>query len=451
MSREKSDVICPVEKNGGNSADFDSIEREIETLREENERYRNMFAKQTNFFIQLHKRITGEQISNAVPIEEIALRTYGYLDNILASVPGHVFWMDRNNVYLGCNRAMAESGHLSSRAEIIGKTNRELPWQDAANAIDAENEEIMLSGKKVQSEDVGEVVRGEQRYIATIVTEKSPLYSENGEVIGLIGVGIDITDRKRAQELEVQHQAAQEVIRVTNMILGSVAHELRTPLTAIGIQIDYLSAALASSKKTAAEKEAQCAATIKTVKEVVHSSAYVVNELLTKIRCFATGEVPPLDVQLASIAVDIQKVLEIYPFKDEAEKNLIKVDYANQFYYLGKPVLTRHAISNLIKNALRIVKDAGKGEVTISMRANEGFNELVLRDTGKGIAPERIAGIFDAFKSTSKSGKGTGLGLPFCKMVMQSFNGDITCNSVFGEYTEFVLSFPKYEDQIEEE
>ena len=58
-----------------------------------------------------------------------------------------------------------------------------------------------------------------------------------------------------------------------------------------------------------------------------------------------------------------------------------------------------------------------------------------------GISVNVLKSLFQSFHSHSKSG--TGLGLAFCKMTMESYGGNITCNSKEGEYTEFVLSFPK--------
>jgi CheY-like chemotaxis protein len=65
----------------------------------------------------------------------------------------------------------------------------------------------------------------------------------------------------------------------------------------------------------------------------------------------------------------------------------------------------------------------------------------VVRDTGPGIAQERIANLFEEFHSFGKT-EGTGLGLAFCRRVMHVFGGDIACHSVYGKFTEFTLTFP---------
>jgi signal transduction histidine kinase len=67
------------------------------------------------------------------------------------------------------------------------------------------------------------------------------------------------------------------------------------------------------------------------------------------------------------------------------------------------------------------------------------YENLALRDTGKGIQEKYMNRIFDPFYTSRPTGQGTGLGLAFCKEVLNSFAGNITCKSIYGEYTEFTL------------
>lgn len=71
----------------------------------------------------------------------------------------------------------------------------------------------------------------------------------------------------------------------------------------------------------------------------------------------------------------------------------------------------------------------------------KNLNILIFKDTGKGISKENISHIFRKFYSRTKYG--TGIGLSFCKMVMESLGGEIKCKSQEGKFTEFRLCFPK--------
>jgi signal transduction histidine kinase len=97
----------------------------------------------------------------------------------------------------------------------------------------------------------------------------------------------------------------------------------------------------------------------------------------------------------------------------------------------------------LLKNAFKIIYEEGKGKITISFKQTQENNQLIFTDTAKGISKDLLPTIFDIFVTQDQTHKGAGLGLAFCKMVMQAYGGKITCKSQKGKYTTFILSFPK--------
>lgn len=66
-----------------------------------------------------------------------------YLDNILRNTPGSIYWKDKEGRYLGCNAFQASMAGVSSAAEMIGKTDYELPWKKSADVIRATDKRIM--------------------------------------------------------------------------------------------------------------------------------------------------------------------------------------------------------------------------------------------------------------------------------------------------------------------
>ena len=100
-----------------------------------------------------------------------------------------------------------------------------------------------------------------------------------------------------------------------------------------------------------------------------------------------------------------------------------------------------HILFNLLKNASYFIKKAGEGNIKIWTGTQGPTIELHFKDTGTGIEPQVLKHIFTPFYITQDNG--TGVGLSFCKNVIQSFNGDIVCRSEVSRYTEFVLTFPK--------
>lgn len=93
---------------------------------------------------------------------------------------------------------------------------------------------------------------------------------------------------------------------------------------------------------------------------------------------------------------------------------------------------------------MQLRRKAG-GDITIYASSDEDGNYLHVRDTGCGIPTHHMPRIFEDFYSSKTSRTGTGLGLSFCKKVMESFGGSIRCHSEEGVYTEFILSFPLVE------
>jgi signal transduction histidine kinase len=88
----------------------------------------------------------------------------------------------------------------------------------------------------------------------------------------------------------------------------------------------------------------------------------------------------------------------------------------------------------LLKNAF---KHSGSNS-TVSISTKD--NSLIFSDNGSGISPDDLAHIFNRF--FTKHSNSTGLGLAFCKMVMEALNGSIKCTSELGKGTTFILNFP---------
>ena len=366
-----------------------------------------------------------------------------YLEKLLDAAPGNVYCKEKGK-FIYCNNNLANIFKLQSHKDVFGKTDYDFMSKELADITMLNDKIIMETGKGTIIEEKGLSVDGEP---ATYLTNKIPLRNMSNKVVGIVGISIDITDRKKAEELHLKHEAAKKVISFTNRIAGSIAHELRTPLAIINTQADLQNMML-SSDKPQHEKDDIYKQVIKNTKDTIKSSAYVIDDMLIKIRSFSQGKIEST-FNTISITTDIEEFLSTYPFK-ENEQKLVKLknfdSLENRFKYLGDSILTKHMFSNLLKNSLYAIKETEKGKVTIELKAGDTkdkFNYLIFKDTASGIAPECIDKIFNHFESKKGTSGGTGLGLSFCKMVMETYGGDIICRSKLGEYIEFVLSFPK--------
>ncbi|MCP3659281.1 MAG: HAMP domain-containing histidine kinase, partial [Bacteroidetes bacterium] len=116
----------------------------------------------------------------------------------------------------------------------------------------------------------------------------------------------------------------------------------------------------------------------------------------------------------------------------------VEVDLRNDFLIQLPKAQFSFVLSNLIRNAF---KHGGPTKVEI----NSENNKLIIRDDGKGIPEENQERIFQMGYTTGKKGESSGIGLWFSKIIVNSFNGEISCNSSQGlnSYTEFTIKFPE--------
>ena len=126
------------------------------------------------------------------------------LDSVIRATPVRVFWKDQELRYLGGNELFAQDAGLKRADELVGKSDFELSWRDQAEQYRANDLEVLRSGTpKLNIEEPQTTPDG--RTIC-LHTSKVPLYGEDGTLIGVLGVYLDITDRKRAEE-QIRHLA----------------------------------------------------------------------------------------------------------------------------------------------------------------------------------------------------------------------------------------------------
>lgn len=135
-------------------------------------------------------------------------------ETVLSNVPASIFWKDRNSVYLGANQHFAEDTGLRNPDELIGKIDYDLTWrQEEADFYRQCDRQVMDSGQPLLNiEESQRQAHGKAVYL---LTNKVPLRDESGEIYGMLGIYMDITDRKQAEiRLETLFNAAADSIFV---------------------------------------------------------------------------------------------------------------------------------------------------------------------------------------------------------------------------------------------
>ncbi len=131
--------------------------------------------------------------------EAALLKSKNLLQSIVENVPGGVFWKDRDLRYLGCNTQFARNSGHTRPSELVGKTDFEMGWKDMAEIYRANDMEVLKSGTPML--DYEEPMRAAAGKTLSVSTSKVPLRDESGEVVAVLGIYKDITERKHAEEL----------------------------------------------------------------------------------------------------------------------------------------------------------------------------------------------------------------------------------------------------------
>ena len=271
---------------------------------------------------------------------------------------------------------------------------------------------------------------GERRLVLLTVTPQM----EDGEIVGFLGVGVDITERKKHEaELVEATRAAQAANRAKSQFLANMSHEIRTPLNAV----IGLTEVVLQSELTAQQRDH-----LQTVMASADSLLAVINDILDFSRIEAGRlelDAVPFSVQdtvgdtLKSLAIRAdQRGLELACYVDpEVPRNVV-----------GDPGRLRQIITNLVGNAIKFTE---RGEVVVGVQVESVDSDAVLRffvrDTGIGIDPENIDRLFESFeqldKSTTRVFGGTGLGLAICRQLVGLMGGEISAVSTLGKGSTF--------------
>lgn len=413
--------------------------------------------------------LVGNDITKQRELED---RIYE-LDNIIAQMPENVYWYNKDHIYLGCNENSAKTLGMS-REEAIGKNFKTLMRSVRGISRKAVNQWIQdgidvmeTKAAKFNIEEAPFI--GPNNKMVDMITNKVPLLNKNGELYGVLGISTDITERKRAEEREkaalmeaaaarAREAKAEAELRQAVMILsGSIAHDLRTPIFGLEAQghiIQKYWPILIDAYRKAKQAQLPIEGDNQKIEKGLHLIAEVGNNFertIKEIHQFidatlktlsktVNSELKQEDLVPCSIWHCLFNALERYPFSAQ-QRQLIKWKQQYNFEFMGNEILFIRMIFNLLNNALQQIEKNQHGEIFISNEDGNDVNILRVKDTAGGIPLDIIPHLFDGYRTTKETG--TGLGLAFCKQTMRNFGGNIVCNSIYGEFAEFILYFPK--------
>ncbi len=256
-----------------------------------------------------------------------------------------------------------------------------------------------------------------------------------GKPVGIHGMARDITQRK---ELE---KRSREVATLKEDLTKMLVHDFKDPMTVLSGFLGLL------EKKEMADKEVLN--WLDQMKLATFSLQEMVSNLLDISRLESATFY--LSLEKFSLAQSMYEVLTELNFL--AKSRGVTLHYAieaveGDIEMTGDFIVLKRILTNLVTNAIRHSAQGRavtvKGNIIEKSEISEIPEVIVeVKDEGEGIAPENLSKIFNKFWTTTTAGKGTGLGLAFCKMAVESQGGKIWVVSELGKGSTFTLMIPK--------
>ncbi|NML48322.1 response regulator [Ramlibacter sp. G-1-2-2] len=236
-----------------------------------------------------------------------------------------------------------------------------------------------------------------------------------------------------------------ELVRMRRLysgMAGSVAHEMRTPLSQVQHALDTIEASLRrnTSRNGAVLTREDLAQLLNLTAQGKRSVGRGLQAITLTLQQLSERAVDTSHYTRLSAAACVQKAVDEYAYEGAQQRSRVRLDVLDDFVFIGDETAVVLIVFNLLKNALYYLPLHPEATITITVDAGPE-HRIVVRDTGPGIPPEVVGGLFEEFQSAGKV-EGTGLGLAFSRRAMRACGGDIACRSELGQFTEFTLRFP---------
>jgi PAS domain S-box-containing protein len=352
---------------------------------------------------------------------------------IVESSDDAIVGKDLNGIVFSWNRA-AERIFGYTADEIIGRSIRTIIPDDRQSEEDDVIARIHR-GERVHHFET--IRRRKDGTLLPISLTISPICDPDGLVIGASKIARDITERKQAEAERARLlRVAQEASRLKDDFLATLSHELRTPLNAILGYTRMLRSGLISEDKQGRALE------------VIERNATSLTEIIEDV--LDVSRIISGKIRLNVRSVDLQTVIRegieaVRPAADARGIRLECIFDSNETPVSGDPERLQQILWNIVSNAVKFTDRGGRAQVRLEH--SESDVEIVVSDTGIGIAPEFLPYVFERFRQSdsgvTREHGGLGLGLAITRHLVEMHGGTIEVSSEgLGAGTTFRVKLP---------
>lgn len=401
----------------------ESFKENIRRLNYEIEERKKAFSAKRNAVDELRKEIISRKKAQHEFEEQSLL-----LRSIVDSSPDLFYYRDVAGRYAGCNKKFAEVVGKPSE-ELIGKYASDIyPSNQASSAI-LTDKEVSTKQSAVTLDVDYQMADGSIHWFEM---RKVPFYDSNGNYIGLLGFGRDITARKLAE------QALEKAYKDKGKFIATLSHELRTPLNGIvGLTRMILDSQLD-------EQQRSCARTI-------FSSAETLGNIFNDIIDLDKVDRNEVDIVWESVYLR-DFAHDIFNFGSLiAEQKGLSFDFDIKgevdVYVSLDPTRLRQVLWNLINNAVKFTQEGSVGfHLNVYQESQGHCCRFTVKDTGIGIPEEELQNIFNLYyKGGDNKGLnaiGSGIGLAVSKALVEKMKGQLQVESKINFGSLFTVTLP---------
>lgn len=356
--------------------------------------------------------------------------------NIITNMNLGLLEVDLNENIVFVNQSFCEMSGYNAN-EIIGKSANQLFLQYSDPNLIENKKNIRKQGISDAYEISTVNKRGEAKWW---LISGAPRYNDDGEIVGSIGIHLDITAQKLLEiELKEARELAQSSANAKQSFLANMSHEIRTPLNAI----------LGIGKQLA---KSNLNLTQSSYLETINNAGEHLLNILNDILDFSKIEAGKLNIENIgfNFIENIQRTIAVMQYKAQEKGLIIYSDFDKEInpVLIGDPFRLNQIILNLLSNAIKF-SEKGKIELScfvLTSTINSQILQIKVSDQGLGIDEEFINTLFSSFtqedKSVSRKFGGTGLGMAITKQLIDLMGGNIEVHSKKNQGTTFTIQLP---------